>query len=290
MKDFSGRRVLISGGSRGIGLAIAKKLARDGAKIAIMAKTSEPHPVLPGTIHSAAEEIVAEGGTALPIVTDIRFEDQVNKAVEKTVKEFGGIDIVINNASAISLTPTIYTEMKRFDLMFDVNVRGTFLVSKTCIPHLLKSENPHILNLSPPLDMNKKWFKQTLAYSMSKFGMSQCVLGMAEEFKKEGIAVNALWPHSVIATAAISNVVAGEEAFPHCRKPEILADAAYLILSKKASEYTGNFCIDDVLLNQNGTTDFNKYRIDKNEPLWKDFFVPDDTPQIEPLVDFMNMN
>ena len=289
MKDFSGKRVLISGGSRGIGLAIAKKLARDGAKIAIMAKTSEPHPVLPGTIHSAAEEIVAEGGTALPIVTDIRFEAQVNKAVEKTVKEFGGIDIVINNASAISLTPTIYTEMKRFDLMFDVNVRGTFLVSKTCIPHLLKSENPHILNLSPPLDMDKKWFKQTLAYSMSKFGMSQCVLGMAEEFKKEGIAVNALWPHSVIATAAIRTDVAGEEAFPHCRKPEILADAAYLILSKKAREYTGNFCIDDVLLNQNGTTDFNKYRIDNNEPLWKDFFVPDDTPQIEPLVNFMNM-
>jgi len=289
MKDFSGRIVLISGGSRGIGLAIAKKLARVGAKIAIMAKTSEPHPVLPGTIHSAAEEIVAEGGTALPIVTDIRFEEQVNKAVEETVKKFGGIDIVINNASAISLTPTIYTEMKRFDLMFDVNVRGTFLVSKTCIPHLLKSDNPHILNLSPPLDMDKKWFKQTLAYSMSKFGMSQCVLGMAEEFKKQGIAVNALWPHSVIATAAISNVVAGEEAFPHCRKPEILADAAYLILSRKASEYTGNFCIDDVLLNQNGTTDFNKYRIDKNEPLWKDFFVPDDTPQIEPLVDFMNM-
>ena len=289
MKDFSGRRVLISGGSRGIGLAIAKKLARDGAKIAIMAKTSEPHPVLPGTIHSAAEEIIAEGGTALPIVTDIRFEDQVNKAVEETVKKFGGIDIVINNASAISLTPTIYTEMKRFDLMFDVNVRGTFLVSKTCIPHLLKSENPHILNLSPPLDMDKKWFKQTLAYSMSKFGMSQCVLGMAEEFKKKGIAVNALWPHSVIATAAISNIVAGEEAFPHCRKPEILADAAYLILSKKAREYTGNFYIDDVLLNQNGTTDFNKYRIDNNKPLWKDFFVPDDTPQIEPLVNFMNM-
>ena len=181
MKDFSGKRVLISGGSRGIGLAIAKKLARDGAKIAIMAKTNAPHPVLPGTIHSAAEEIVAEGGAALPIVTDIRFEDQVNKAVEETVNKFGGIDIVINNASAISLTPTIYTEMNRFDLMFDVNVRGTFLVSKTCIPHLLKSENPHILNLSPPLDMDKKWFKQTLAYSMSKFGMSQCVLGMAEE-------------------------------------------------------------------------------------------------------------
>ena len=289
MKDFSGKKILISGGSRGIGLAIAKKLAREGAKIAIMAKTSEPHPVLPGTIHSAAEEIVTEGGTALPIVTDIRFEDQVDKAVEETVKKFGGIDIVINNASAISLTPTIYTEMKRFDLMFDVNVRGTFLVSKTCIPHLLKSENPHILNLSPPLDMDKKWFKQTLAYSMSKFGMSQCVLGMAEEFKKEGIAVNALWPHSVIATAAISNIVAGEEAFPHCRKPEILADAAHLILSKKSSDYTGNFCIDDVLLNQNGITDFNKYRIDKNEPLWKDFFVPDNTPQIEPLVDFMNM-
>tara|TARA_B100000700_G_scaffold83007_1_gene93488 strand:- start:1148 stop:2020 length:873 start_codon:yes stop_codon:yes gene_type:complete len=289
MKDFSGKRVLISGGSRGIGLAIAKKLARDGAKIAIMAKTNAPHPVLPGTIHSAAEEIVAEGGAALPIVTDIRFEDQVNKAVEETVKKFGGIDIVINNASAISLTPTIYTEMNRFDLMFDVNVRGTFLVSKTCIPHLLKSENPHILNLSPPLDMDKKWFKQTLAYSMSKFGMSQCVLGMAEEFKKEGIAVNALWPHSVIATAAISNVVAGEEAFPHCRKPEILADAAYLILSKKSRDYTGNFCIDDVLLSQNGVTDFNKYRIDMNEPLWKDFFIPEGTPQIENLVDFINI-
>tara|TARA_Y100001934_G_scaffold71806_1_gene89375 strand:- start:1895 stop:2767 length:873 start_codon:yes stop_codon:yes gene_type:complete len=289
MKDFSGKRVLISGGSRGIGLAIAKKLARDGAKIAIMAKTNAPHPVLPGTIHSAAEEIVAEGGAALPIVTDIRFEDQVNKAVEETVKKFGGIDIVINNASAISLTPTVYTEMNRFDLMFDVNVRGTFLVSKTCIPHLLKSENPHILNLSPPLDMDKKWFKQTLAYSMSKFGMSQCVLGMAEEFKKEGIAVNALWPHSVIATAAISNVVAGEEAFPHCRKPEILADAAYLILSKKSRDYTGNFCIDDVLLSQNGVTDFNKYRIDMNEPLWKDFFIPEGTPQIENLVDFINI-
>ena len=289
MKDFSGKRVLISGGSRGIGLAIAKKLARDGAKIAIMAKTNAPHPVLPGTIHSAAEEIVAEGGAALPIVTDIRFEDQVNKAVEETVKRFGGIDIVINNASAISLTPTIYTEMNGFDLMFDVNVRGTFLVSKTCIPHLLKSENPHILNLSPPLDMDKKWFKQTLAYSMSKFGMSQCVLGMAEEFKKEGIAVNALWPHSVIATAAISNVVAGEEAFPHCRKPEILADAAYLILSKKSRDYTGNFCIDDVLLSQNGVTDFNKYRIDMNEPLWKDFFIPEGTPQIENLVDFINI-
>jgi len=289
MKDFSGKRVLISGGSRGIGLAIAKKLARDGAKIAIMAKTNAPHPVLPGTIHSAAEEIVAEGGAALPIVTDIRFEDQVNKAVEETVNKFGGIDIVINNASAISLTPTIYTEMNRFDLMFDVNVRGTFLVSKTCIPHLLKSENPHILNLSPPLDMDKKWFKQTLAYSMSKFGMSQCVLGMAEEFKKEGIAVNALWPHSVIATAAISNVVAGEEAFPHCRKPEILADAAYLILSKKSRDYTGNFCIDDVLLSQNGVTDFNKYRIDMNEPLWKDFFIPEGTPQIENLVDFINI-
>ncbi|MFL2941562.1 MAG: SDR family oxidoreductase [Candidatus Poseidoniales archaeon] len=289
MKYFSGKRVLISGGSRGIGLAIAKKLARDGAKIAIMAKTIEPHPVLPGTIHSAAEEIVREGGIALPIATDIRFEEQVENAVDETVKEFGGIDIVINNASAISLTPTIYTEMKKFDLMFDVNVRGTFLVSKKCVPHLLKSENPHILNLSPPLDMDKKWFKQTLAYSMSKFGMSQCVLGMAEEFKKEGIAVNALWPHSVIATAAISNVVAGDEAFPHCRKPEILADAAYLILSKKSKSFTSNFCIDDVILSQSGMADFNKYRINEDEPLWKDFFVPDNTPQIEPLVDFMNM-
>ena len=286
-KRFSGKTALVSGGSRGIGLAIAKKLASEGANVAIMAKTTEPHPRLPGTIYTAAEEIESAGGKALPLVTDIRYEDQVKSAVQETVSAFGGIDIVINNASAISLTPTNVTEMKRFDLMFGVNVRGTFLVSKESIPYLLKSDNPHILSLSPPLDMNPKWFSQTLAYTMSKFGMSQCILGLAEEYKREGIAANALWPHSVIATAAISNVVMGDEAFPHCRKPEILADAAAVILSKNSKEFTGNFCIDDVLLSEEGITDFSVYRVDSNQPLWRDFFVPDSTPQVEPLFDFM---
>ena len=286
-KRFSGKTVLVSGGSRGIGLAIAKKLASEGANVAIMAKTTEPHPRLPGTIYTAAEEIESAGGKALPLVTDIRYEDQVKSAVEQTVSVFGGIDIVINNASAISLTPTNFTEMKRFDLMFGVNVRGTFLVSKESIPYLLKSDNPHILSLSPPLDMDPKWFSQTLAYTMSKFGMSQCILGLAEEYKREGIAANALWPHSVIATAAISNVVMGDEAFPHCRKPEILADAAAVILSKNSKEFTGNFCIDDVLLSEEGVTDFSVYRVDPKQPLWRDFFVPDSTPQVEPLFDFM---
>ena len=286
-KRFSGKTALVSGGSRGIGLAIAKKLASEGANVAIMAKTTEPHPRLPGTIYTAAEEIESAGGKALPLVTDIRYEDQVKSAVQETVSAFGSIDIVINNASAISLTPTTFTEMKRFDLMFGVNVRGTFLVSKESIPYLLKSDNPHILSLSPPLDMNPKWFSQTLAYTMSKFGMSQCILGLAEEYKREGIAANALWPHSVIATAAISNVVMGDEAFPHCRKPEILADAAAVILSKNSKEFTGNFCIDDVLLSEEGVTDFSVYRVDPKQPLWRDFFVPDNTPQVEPLFDFM---
>ena len=286
-KRFSGKTALVSGGSRGIGLAISKKLASEGANVAIMAKTTEPHPRLPGTIYTAAEEIESAGGKALPLVTDIRYEDQVKSAVQETVSAFDNIDIVINNASAISLTPTTFTEMKRFDLMFGVNVRGTFLVSKESIPHLLKSDNPHILSLSPPLDMDPKWFSQTLAYTMSKFGMSQCVLGLAEEYKREGIAANALWPHSVIATAAISNVVMGDEAFPHCRKPEILADAAAVILSKNSKEFTGNFCIDDVLLSEEGVTDFSVYRVDPKQSLWRDFFVPDNTPQVEPLFDFM---
>ena len=286
-KRFSGKTALVSGGSRGIGLAISKKLASEGANVAIMAKTTEPHPRLPGTIYTAAEEIESAGGKALPLVTDIRYEDQVKSAVQETVSAFGSIDIVINNASAISLTPTTFTEMKRFDLMFGVNVRGTFLVSKESIPYLLKSDNPHILSLSPPLDMNPKWFSQTLAYTMSKFGMSQCILGLAEEYKREEIAANALWPHSVIATAAISNVVMGDEAFPHCRKPEILADAAAVILSKNSKEFTGNFCIDDVLLSEEGVTDFSVYRVDPKQPLWRDFFVPDNTAQVEPLFDFM---
>ncbi|HCV21157.1 MAG TPA: short chain dehydrogenase, partial [Gammaproteobacteria bacterium] len=206
MGTFSGKRVIISGGSRGIGLAIGKRLAADGACIAILAKTTEPHPKLPGTIFTAAEEIEAAGGRALPIVTDIREEAQVKAAVAQAADEFGGLDILINNASAISLTPTAKTEMKRFDLMFAVNVRGTFMLSKECLAHLVKGDNPHILSISPPLDMQPKWFAPSVAYTISKFGMSQCVLGMAKELKTKGIGVNALWPHSVIATAAISNV------------------------------------------------------------------------------------
>lgn len=288
MGTFSGKRVIISGGSRGIGLAIGKRLAADGACIAILAKTTEPHPKLPGTIFTAAAEIEAAGGRALPVVTDIREEAQVKAAVAQAADEFGGLDILINNASAISLTPTAKTEMKRFDLMFAVNVRGTFMLSKECLAHLAKGDNPHILNISPPLDMQPKWFAPSVAYTISKFGMSQCVLGMAEELKAKGIGVNALWPHSVIATAAISNVVAGSIAFPHCRKPEIMADAAAVILGKDAGEFTGNFCIDDVLLSSEGVTDFSGYRMDPEKSLWSDFFVPDDIPEVEPLVMAMN--
>jgi len=284
MKLFSEKRVLISGGSRGIGLAIAKRLASEGASVAILAKTAEPHPKLPGTIYSAAEEIKAAGGRALPIITDVRDEAQVKAAVSQAADAFGGLDICINNASAISLTNTAKTEMKRFDLMFAVNVRATFMLSREALPHLLKSDNPHILNISPPLDMQTKWFAPSVAYTTSKFGMSQCVLGMAGEFKSKGIAVNALWPHSVIATAAISNVVASNIAFPHCRKPEIMADAAAAILAKPSREFTGNFCIDDVLLASEGVTDFSIYRVDPSKPLWSDFFLPDDTPEIEPVV------
>ena len=288
MVSLKGKRAIISGGSRGIGLAIAKRLASEGASIAILAKTADPHPKLPGTIYTAAEEIEEAGGKALPILTDVRNDDEVKAAVSQTVEAFGGLDICINNASAISLTKTGKTEMKRFDLMFAVNVRGTFMLSKECLPHLAQGDNPHILNLSPPLDMQTKWFAPSVAYTMSKFGMSQCVLGMAGEFKSRGIAVNALWPHSVIATAAISNVVAGNIAFPHCRKPDIMADAAAVILSKDAREFTGQFCIDDVLLSSEGVTDFSAYRVDPAKPLWSDFFVPDDTPEVEPLVMMMN--
>jgi len=288
MGTFSGKRVIISGGSRGIGLAIGKRLAADGACIAILAKTTEPHPKLPGTIFTAAEEIEAAGGRALPIVTDIREEAQVKAAVAQAADEFGGLDILINNASAISLTPTAKTEMKRFDLMFAVNVRGTFMLSKECLATLVKGDNPHILSISPPLDMQPKWFAPSVAYTISKFGMSQCVLGMAKELKTKGIGVNALWPHSVIATAAISNVVAGSIAFPHCRKPEIMADAAAVILGRDAGEFTGNFCIDDVLLSSEGVTDFSGYRMDPEKSLWSDFFVPDDIPEVEPLVMAMN--
>ena len=289
MAHFSNKRVVVSGASRGIGLAIAKRLASSGASISILAKTAEPHAKLPGTIYTAAEEIEAAGGRALPIVTDIRSEEQVQSAVAQTVDAFGGIDICINNASAISLTPTATTPMKRFDLMFDVNVRGT-LLAKECIPHLARGENPHILNISPPLDVKAKWFAPNVAYTMSKFGMSLCVLGMAEELKKQGIAVNALWPHSVIATAAIANVVGSEVALGHCRKADIMGDAAAAILSKDARTFSGNFCIDDVLLAAEGIKDFSSYRVDPEKDLWSDFFVPADTPQVEELAIPINLH
>ena len=257
------KSIFITGGSRGIGLAIALRAAKDGAKVAIAAKTTDPHPKLPGTIFTAAEEIVQAGGTALPIQCDIRDEEQIASAIEKTANEFGGIDILINNASAINLTPTLATPAKRFDLMFDVNVRGTFLTSQAAIPHLKKSaadgRNPHILTLSPPLSMKAKWFKNHVAYTMAKYGMSMCVLGMAEEFKRDKIAVNALWPRTAIDTAALQMIPGIETAA--CRKPEILADAAYEILNRPSDECTGNFFVDDEVLAQAGVTDLDKYAV-----------------------------
>ena len=274
--SLAGKTLFITGASRGIGLAIALKAARDGANIAIAAKTAEPDPRLPGTIHSAAEEIERAGGKALALACDIRFEDQVTAAVEACAARFGGIDICVNNASAIALTGTQATQMKRFDLMHQVNARGTFLVSKACIPHLKHAENPHILMLSPPLRMEAKWFAPHPAYSMAKFGMSLCVLGMAEEFKGQ-IAFNALWPRTAIATAAMKNVLTGEEGLAHCRKPQIVADAAWHVFHKPKS-FSGNFLIDDGFLYENGVTDFDQYRVDASKDLMPDFFVPDDMP------------
>ena len=273
MIDLKDKTVFISGGSRGIGLAIAKRAAEDGANIIIAAKTAEPHPTLPGTIYSAAEEIKEAGGKALPLICDIRSDEQVQSAVEAGVKEFGGIDICINNASAISLTPTMQTPMKRFDLMQQVNTRGTFLVSQTCIPYLMKSENPHILNLSPPLNLNPRWFGPHSAYTIAKYGMSMCVLGMAAEFKEQGIAVNALWPRTAIATAAVKNLLGGDEMIKHSRKPDIMADAAYIILTKKSSTFTGHFCIDDEVLMDNGMEDLEHYSIEPGIDLMPDFFL-----------------
>jgi citronellol/citronellal dehydrogenase len=271
-----GKTLFITGASRGIGLAIALKAARDGANIAIAAKTAEPHARLPGTIYSAAEAVEQAGGKALPLIVDVREEDSVRAAVEQTAAHFGGVDICINNASAISLTGTLDTELKRYDLMNQVNARGTFLVSKACLPYLVKAANPHILNLSPPLDMKAKWFAPHVAYSMAKFGMSMCVLGMAEEFKDKGVAVNALWPRTGIATAAVEFALLGQEGMRHCRAPEIMADAAYVILGKPARAFTGQFCIDDIVLYEAGERDFDKYRVDKTQALLPDFFVPDD--------------
>ena len=279
MNDLKNKTLFVSGASRGIGLAIAKRAAKDGANIILAAKTAEPHPKLPGTIYTAADEIIEEGGQALPVICDIRDEENVRDAVNKGLDHFGNIDICVNNASAIQLTGTLQTDMKRYDLMNQINARGTFLVSKVCLPHLLKSDNPHILNLSPPLDMDPKWFGPHVAYTMAKFGMSLCVLGMAEEFKEDGVAVNALWPRTAISTAAIKNTLGGDSIMNISRSPEIMADAAYIILTKDSKEFTGNFCIDDNLLADNGVTDFSQYADVPFSELAPDFFVPDD---IEP--------
>jgi len=272
MTSLAGKTLFITGGSRGIGLAIAKRAAVDGANIIIAAKTSEPHPTLPGTIHTAAAEIEEAGGKALPLVCDIRDEKAVKDAVEKGASEFGGIDIVVNNASAIALLGTEEVSMSRFDLMHQVNARGTFLVSKTCLPWLQKAENPHILALAPPLNMVEKWFAPHVAYSMAKFGMSMCVLGMAGEFREQGIAVNALWPRTTIATAAV-NMLGGDELIMHSRKPDIMADAAYVILNRPSNEFTGFFCVDDSVLEDEGITDLSGYAVNPELPLAPDFFV-----------------
>jgi citronellol/citronellal dehydrogenase len=277
--SLKGKTLFVTGASRGIGHAIALRAAQDGANIAIAAKTAEPHPKLPGTIYTAAEDMEQAGGAALPLVVDVRDEASVTAAVEATVERFGGIDICVNNASAISLTGVLATDMKRYDLMHQINTRGTFLTSKICIPHLKRAANPHVLNLSPPLDMSPRWFGPHVAYTMAKFGMSMCVLGMAEEFKADGIAFNALWPRTGIATAAIRNALAGDEGMRRCRTPQIMADAAYAILTKPAREFTGNFLIDDAILYAEGERDFDKYRVDPSQPLMPDFFVPEaDTP------------
>ena len=269
--------IFVSGGSRGIGLAMAKRAAQDGAKLALAAKTAEPHPKLPGTIYTAAEEIVEAGGEALPLICDIRDEDNVRDVVNQTVEHFGGIDICINNASAIQLTNTMDTEMKRYDLMHQINGRGTYMVSRYCLPHLLKAENPHILNLSPPLDMSAKWFAGHTAYTMAKYTMSMCVLGMAEEFKDRGVAVNALWPRTAIQTAAVQNHLGGDAVMKISSTVEIMADAAYEIFTKDSKSYSGNFCIDDLVLYEAGVRDFSKYAQAPFGELMPDFFVPDDT-------------
>ncbi|RUO97717.1 NAD(P)-dependent oxidoreductase [Hyphomicrobium sp.] len=275
MAALKGKTLFITGGSRGIGLAIAKRAASDGANIAVAAKTVDPNPKLEGTIHSAAKEIEAAGGTALALECDIRNEEDVQRAVARTVERFGGIDICVNNASALSLTPIEKTELKRFDLMFGVNTRGTFLTSKTCLPHLKRSENPHILVLSPPLDMHPKWFSGHVAYSIAKYGMSLCVLGLADELKPDGIAVNALWPRTTIATAAVKNILGGDKLMRMSRTPGIVADAAHLIFQQPAKSFTGHFLIDDSFLYETGgVNDFESYRVDPSMPLAPDFFVP----------------
>ena len=276
-RSLANQTLFISGGSRGIGLAIAVRAARDGANVIIAAKTSEPHPKLPGTIHTAAEEIERAGGKALPLVVDIRDEAQVADAVAKAVQRFGGIDILVNNASAINLSGTLETPMKRFDLMFGVNVRGTFVCSQACLPALIRSaaagRNAHILTLSPPLNLNPRWFKPHVAYTMAKYGMSMCVLGMAEEFRDAGVAVNALWPRTVIATAALQMIPGAE--VERCRKPEVMADAAHAVLTQDARNpaNTGNFYIDDEVLAATGVTDLSAYAVVPGGSLRTDIFL-----------------
>jgi citronellol/citronellal dehydrogenase len=278
--NLKGKTLFITGASRGIGLAIGLRAARDGANVVIAAKTAEPHPKLPGTIYTAAAEIEAAGGRALPLLVDVRDEEAVKGAIGKAAETFGGLDIVVNNASAISLTPTPQTDMKRFDLMHQINTRGTYMVSKYAIPHLEKAENPHILMLSPPLDFTERWFAPHLAYSLAKYGMSLCVLGLSGELRGRGIAVNALWPRTTIATSAVKNLLGGDQIVQASRTPEILADAAHAIFLKPAKGFTGRFLIDDVFLHGEGVRDFEQYRVDPSKPLMPDFFVPEDTPPL----------
>jgi citronellol/citronellal dehydrogenase len=273
MSTLRGKTLFITGASRGIGLAIALRAARDGANVAIAAKTDTPHPRLPGTIHTAAKEIEDAGGKALPCMVDIRDEAQVAAAVDRTVATFGGIDILVNNASAIHLSGTEHTPMKRYDLMHGVNTRGTFVCSQLCIPHLRKAQNPHILNISPPLNMEARWFAPHVAYTMAKFGMSMCVLGMSEELRSAGIAVNALWPRTAIATAAVQNLLGGEDAIRGCRKADIMGDAAHVILARPSKEFTGQFCVDDEVLRAAGVTDLDKYAVVPGAELLPDYFI-----------------
>lgn len=273
MASLSGKTLFITGASRGIGRAIALRAARDGANVAVLGKTDAPNPKLLGTVHETVTEIERAGGQALACVCDVRFEDQVKDAVAKTVAAFGGIDVLVNNASAIQLTSTLATEMKRFDLMHQVNTRGTFLCSQACLPALERSQNPHILMLSPPLNFQPRWFAPHLAYSIAKFGMSLCVLGLAEELRSKGIAVNALWPRTIIATAAVQNLLGGEAVMARARSPEIVADAAHLILTRESRSYSGNFALDEDVLRESGVTDFSGYAAGPEDQLLADLFV-----------------
>ena len=273
MPSLAGKTLFITGASRGIGLAIALRAARDGANIVVAAKTAEPDPRLPGTIHTAVEQIDAVGGRGLACLCDVRFEDQIQASVQRTVETFGGIDILVNNASALFLAGTLETPAKRFDLIHAINTRGTFLTSQACLPQLKRAVNPHILNLAPPLNIETRWFGPHLAYSLSKFGMSLCVLGMAEEFRPHGIAVNALWPRTAIATTAVRNLLGGDESMRRCRNPEIIADAAHTILTRPSRECTGQFFLDEDVLRDSGVSDLSNYAVDPTAELLPDFFV-----------------